>query len=43
MPMAGYIACMLVQEAPVVRAKLHRMARLLPDRGDFDLTRPPAH
>jgi ATP-binding cassette, subfamily B, bacterial len=41
MPMAGYIACTLVQERPVVRAKLRRMARLLPDRADFDLTRPP--
>jgi ABC-type transport system involved in cytochrome bd biosynthesis fused ATPase/permease subunit len=42
MPLAGYIACMLVQDAPMVRAKLRRMARLLPERADFDLTRPPA-
>jgi ATP-binding cassette subfamily B protein len=42
MPMGGIMACMLVEEAPMVRAKLRRMARLLPDRRDFDLTRLPA-
>jgi ATP-binding cassette subfamily B protein len=42
MPIAGLMACMLLQEAPMVRAKLTRMARLLPDRAGFDLTRAPA-
>jgi ATP-binding cassette, subfamily B, bacterial len=42
MPLGGIMACMLVQEAPMVRAKLARMGRLLPRRADFDLTRPPA-
>jgi ATP-binding cassette subfamily B protein len=41
MPLGGYISCILLVEAPMVRAKLARMARLLPDREDFDLTRPP--
>lgn len=42
MPIAGIIAAMIVQEVPMLHAKLRRMARLLPARADFDLTRPPA-
>jgi len=41
MPIAGIIAAMVVQEVPMLHAKLRRMARLLPARADFDLTRPP--
>jgi ATP-binding cassette subfamily B protein len=41
MPIAGIVACMVVQEIPMIRAKLRRMARLLPVREDFDITRPP--
>jgi ABC-type multidrug transport system fused ATPase/permease subunit len=42
MPIAGIVAAMVVQEVPMLHAKLRRMARLLPERADFDLTRPPA-
>lgn len=41
MPIAGIISCMVVQEIPMVQAKLRRMARLLPARDGFDVTRPP--
>ena len=42
MPLSGIIACMIVQEVPMIRAKLRRLARLLPARPGFDVTRPPA-
>jgi len=42
MPLSGIIACMIVQEVPMVRAKLGRLARLLPRRPDYDVTRAPA-
>ncbi len=42
MPIAGIIAAMVVQEVPMLHAKLARMARLLPARAEFDLSRPPA-
>jgi len=42
MPLAGYVAVALVQEAPAVRAKLNRMAQLVPLGVDFDLSAPPA-
>lgn len=42
MPLTGIIACMIVQEVPMVRAKLGRLARLLPRRADYDVTRAPA-
>ena len=41
MPIAGIITAMVVQEVPMLHAKLRRMERLLPARADFDLTRPP--
>jgi ABC-type multidrug transport system fused ATPase/permease subunit len=41
MPIAGIVVCMLVEEAPLVRSRLRRMARLIPSQDPFDLTRPP--
>ncbi len=41
MPLPGFVAVALVQEAPAVRAKLNRMAQLVPLGVDFDLSAPP--
>ena len=42
MPSAGFVTVALIQEAPAVRAKLNRMAELVPPGVDFDLSAPPA-
>ncbi len=41
MPIAGIVACMILHEAPMIRAKLERLARLLPATAAFDITTVP--